>query len=70
MPDQAAARTASHDPHNPSSPPWTGPICRAAPCHLAPAMGARRRSRAWLIAVTLLVAALLAVASLALTTAG
>jgi hypothetical protein len=33
-------------------------------------MGARTRSRAWLITVVLLVAALLALASLTLTTAG
>jgi hypothetical protein len=68
MPDQAAARTASHDPQHPS--PWPGPIRRAAPCNLAPAMGARTRSRAWLITVVLLVATLLALASLTLTTAG
>jgi hypothetical protein len=48
----------------------SGPICRAAPTRLAPPAPGSARSRRWLIACGIAVAALLAGASAALTSGG
>jgi hypothetical protein len=70
MPDEVPGGTGSGVGDDPPLPAITGPIWRAAPTPLATAGWKTARARRWLIVVAIVVAVLLAGASLALTQSG
>ena len=70
MSDEVTTGAGGDDRHNGPRLVLTGPIGRAAPAGVAPSGGTSARSRLWLIAGVIAVAALLGGASAALTSAG
>jgi hypothetical protein len=70
MPDVAPGSSRSGGRVEPPLPGLTGPICRAAPTRLVAPDTGPGRSRRWLIVGSIVVAALLAGASVALAATG
>jgi hypothetical protein len=70
VPDEVTGRTVSGEQGQAGCPAMTGPIWRAAPTRLTAPGSGRGRSRRWLIAGGIAVAALLAGASVALAATG